>query len=345
MKSLTRTALRQELLPVVLAWVLLNGALVGTWALSLNLSELLPDLLYSLVLANAVMLALLLVRALKAVRRTAWLASLSVPPVAVDDLSERVVPYDWMLRFVDDRDQQHGQAAERVADRVTDDVEFFGAWIHELKTPVSVLRLLTERGDQVDTAEVERQLNRLEQHISRAMYHLRSSSLSGDMMITPVALGPLVQERIRGMARTFIAKRISIDVTGEFGEVSSDKKWLAFVLDQILQNSARYTGDEGSLAVIGRITDEGPMVEIHDNGVGIPAEDLPRVFERSFTGTRGREFGSSTGLGLYLARKMMGRLGHRIEVHSPSDHWEEPAGTTVMLSFPNWEQTTNLTHS
>ena len=220
-----------------------------------------------------------------------------------------------------------------------EDIEFFGAWIHELKTPISVLRLVAGRGDHPEAPEIARQIDRLEQHASRAMYHLRSSSFSHDMVVAPVALDLLLQERVRGMARSFIDKRIGVAVEGEFTEVSSDRKWLGFVVDQILQNAHRYTEPGGSLAVVGTVEPAGPRVEIHDTGVGIPPEDLPRVFERSFTGSRGREFGSSTGMGLYLARQMIRRLGHSINVGSPSDHWNPPQGTVVSLHFPKWEPT------
>jgi signal transduction histidine kinase len=140
------------------------------------------------------------------------------------------------------------------------------------------------------------------------------------------------------MARSFIDKRISVSVTGSFSEVSSDRKWLGFVIDQVLQNAHRYTPASGEISIVGEISDQGPVVRIHDSGIGIPAEDLPRVFERSFTGERGREFGSSTGMGLYLARKMTRRLGHSIDVDSPSDHWSPPCGTVVTLRFPRWHE-------
>ncbi|MFP4377935.1 MAG: sensor histidine kinase, partial [Spirochaetales bacterium] len=338
MSSLRRTATRAELGPLLLAWFAINAALLGPWTLSLNLARQLPDLLYSLVLVNVVVTGLVAFVSMRVVRRTTLLRSLPEPPVPLEELAERSLPRDWMLRFALERDQSHAQAAAARELAIKEDIEFFGAWIHELKTPISVLRLIAAKGDHPEAGEINRQIDRLEQHASRAMYHLRSSSFSHDMVIAPVSLEPLLQERVRGMARSFIEKRIGVSVEGAFGEVSSDRKWLSFVVDQILQNAHRYTEPGGSLAIVGRVEPAGATVQIHDSGVGIPAEDLPRVFERSFTGSRGREFGSSTGMGLYLARKMIRRLGHQITIDSPSDHWNPPKGSVVGLRFPKWER-------
>lgn len=338
MRHTSRSALRAEIVPSLLAWLVIDAVLLGTWALSLDLAEHLPDLLYSLLLANIALGALVAFTGVRTARRAALLRSLPTPPVPVEERDERSVPNDWVVRFALERDQRHARAAEARERAVKEDIEFFGAWIHELKTPISVLRLVAEKGDHPESAEIARQIDRLEQHASRAMYHLRSSSFSQDMVVAPVALETLLQERVRSMARGFIERRIGVVFEGEFAEVSSDRKWLGFVVDQILQNAQRYTEPGGSLAVVGTIGPDGPRVEIHDTGVGIPREDLPRVFDRSFTGSRGREFGSSTGMGLYLARKMVRRLGHDISVDSPSPRWKPSRGTVVVLRFPKWEQ-------
>ena len=338
MSSLRRAAARAELGPILLAWVVINALLLGTWSLSLDLSQHLADLLYSLLLVNVVMGALAALVGARTLRRAAALHSLPAPPVALEEHAEHSLPDDWFLRFVVARGQRHAEIAKAQELAVKEDIEFFGAWIHELKTPISVLRLVAEKGDHAEAAEIARQLDRLEQHASRAMYHLRSSSFSHDMVIAPISLEALLQERLRAMARGFIEKRIGVTFEGEFDEVSSDRKWLNFVFDQVLQNSQRYTEQGGSLAIVGAVESVGPRVEIHDSGVGVPAEDLPRVFDRSFTGSRGREFGSSTGMGLYLARKMVLRLGHRISIDSPSNRWDPPRGTVVRLHFPNWDR-------
>ncbi|MFP4378143.1 MAG: sensor histidine kinase [Spirochaetales bacterium] len=337
MSSLRRTAMLAELGPFLLAWALVNAVLLGTWALSIDLSQRLADLLYSFLLVNVVVGASAALVGVRTVRRVKMLRSLPDPPIAFEEPDERSIPDDWVVRFALSRDQRHAEVAQAREVAVEEDIEFFGAWIHELKTPISVLRLVADKGDHPEAAEITRQIDRLEQHASRAMYHLRSSSLSHDMVISPVSIEPLLKERVRGMARSFIDKRIGVTVEGDFEEVSSDRKWLSFVIDQILQNAHRYTKPGGSLAILGVLEPAGPRVEIHDTGIGIPAEDLPRVFDRSFTGSHGREFGSSTGMGLYLARKMVLRLGHRISVDSPSDRWDPPRGTVVSVRFPKWD--------
>lgn len=228
------------------------------------------------------------------------------------------------------------QSAERLAAREAasrEDVDFFGAWIHELKTPVSVLRLaLPPDGPP----ELLRQLDRLEQNIDRAMYYLRGASLEHDLVIRPVELRRLADERVAALASAAGAARQQLVVSGHETEVDSDPKWLGFVLDQLLQNAIRYTPAGGTIAVA--VTPHEPRsgrptaaLTVTDNGPGIPEAELPRIFDRGFTGTRGREHGGTSGMGLYLARKLSDRLGHRLRLACPPG-----GGTVATVEFPRW---------
>lgn len=209
--------------------------------------------------------------------------------------------------------QAHHRALEEEHIRHAEAVDFFGAWIHEIKTPLSVMRLIAER---TSTDELAAEVGRVEQNLERALFFLRGASFAHDYVIAPVAVGELVRERIRHQARVFIAGGVRVSAEGPWFEVETDPKWLAFIVDQLLQNAARYTPAGGTVTVSMHREPDQTRLHVCDTGIGIPVPELPRVFDRAFTGSNGRLHPGSTGMGLYLARLVAERLGHRITVNS-----------------------------
>ena len=324
-----RLSYLRERSPLLVAWVVQVSLLAAVWMLAPGLRADRTNLLYALLLLAVAAGGGFLVDYLRFAARRRALERLAAPPVSLRNARSEVAVRDPVLGLVEERDQAHAHALAERERAAREDVEFFGAWIHELKTPVSVLRLLSS--DAPTSRDMERQLDRLQSNLDRAMFYLRSSSLERDMVLRPVALRRLAADRAAGFEEACARRGIALIVDGEEREVTTDPKWLGFVVDQVLQNAVRYTPDGGSISlrVVGPA--RRPELIAEDSGVGIPAEDLPRVFDRGFTGARGREYGESTGMGLYLARKLLDRLGHDIGIRSTEGH-----GSVVTIAFPRW---------
>ena len=211
--------------------------------------------------------------------------------------------------------------------------DYIELWVHEAKTPIASaqLALSSLHGPGID--EVRGDLDRIESRVEQALYYARSATLSEDFSIEELNLAALARKACRQRSRTLIGSGISLDFAiDEALEVFADAKWVDFIIGQVLENSAKYGAKtvrfEGAVKDAG--TKDGCIeLLISDNGDGIPAADVPRVFDRGFTGSQGRAHHKATGMGLYLAAVACERMGLGLRVSS-----EEGAGTTIALTFP-----------
>ncbi len=201
-----------------------------------------------------------------------------------------------------------------------DNFEFITTWIHEIKTPIAVSNLLIEnnRGKESDGLlnSLQEEMDRIDRLVEQVLYYSKVDDFSKDYFISEIALNKLINEVIKKHAKTFIHKNIKIEISSMDIEVSSDKKWLLFILDQIIFNSLKYTGQGCVIKIYPERDEREKRLIIMDNGIGIKAEDLERVFDRGFTGYNGREFTKSTGMGLYLTKKLARKLGHDVSIDS-----------------------------
>lgn len=175
-------------------------------------------------------------------------------------------------------------------------------WVHQIKTPIAAARLLLQE-EETDIQAVQNRLFDIEQYVEMVLGYLRTEDMSSDICLKEVELDELVREQIHKFARIFIGKKISLDYHGVQEKVLTDEKWLGFVIGQILSNALKYTKN-GKISIYMSGENSHTLV-IEDTGIGIREEDLPRVFEKGFTGYNGREEGRSTGIGLYLCGKIM----------------------------------------
>lgn len=210
--------------------------------------------------------------------------------------------------------------------KMTDLREYYTMWVHQIKTPIAALRLLLqEKADEVDNAEEQDELFRIEQYVEMALQYMRLDSESTDFVIKQLDLDAVVKEAVHKYARLFVRKKIRLQYDKVDAQVISDEKWLVFVIEQILSNAIKYApGGTVSIYMRGEET-----LVIEDNGIGIRAEDLPRVMEKGYTGYNGHIHKRSTGIGLYLCYRIMKKMNHEIRIES-----EEGKGTRVVLSFP-----------
>lgn len=211
--------------------------------------------------------------------------------------------------------------------------EFITTWVHQVKTPIAVSRLLIENNSSSqgkDTLNsIEEELDKIENYIEQALYYSKIDDFSKDYLINEIELNKLVKEAVKKQAKTFINKKITIVIENTDLIVTTDKKWLLFILDQVLSNSLKYTSIGGQIRIYGLIEDKVQKLVIEDNGVGVKPEDLDRVFDKGFTGYNGRENYKATGIGLYLSKKLARKLGHDMSVESKYGEY-----TKVAIIFP-----------
>ena len=196
--------------------------------------------------------------------------------------------------------------------RIRDTVDYYTVWAHQIKTPIAAMRLILQSDDAPNSAELEQELFRVEQYVEMVLNYLRLGSDSTDYVICRVELDRLLHQSVKKYAKQFIRRRIRLDYKETGLTVLTDEKWLSFAIEQLLANALKYTREGGGI----RIYAEGEALCIEDTGIGIAPEDLPRIFEKGYTGCNGRTDKKSTGIGLYLCRKILDKLGHGITIES-----------------------------
>ena len=211
--------------------------------------------------------------------------------------------------------------------------EYIEMWVHEIKTPIASSKLLIENNTNEVTRKIDTQMDRIENYVEQVLYYSRSDEVGKDYIIKKVGLSKLVKDVIKRNQRDFISKRISLQL-GDLDEIIySDTKWVEFILNQIIGNAIKYSkGKDDKIEIYLKKISSAVVLTIKDHGVGIFERDLNRVFEKGFTGENGRKFGKSTGIGLYLCKKLTDKLGLGLQVQS-----EENVGTEISIIFPKSE--------
>ena len=206
----------------------------------------------------------------------------------------------------------------------TDMVDYYSMWVHQIKTPIAAMNFLLDN-EEVDQKILQQELFKIERYVEMVLTYIRLDSISSDYVITKINLDEVVKDSVKKYATIFINKKIKLNYVSHETMVISDKKWLSFAFEQILGNSVKYSSTGGEITIE---TCENKLV-IEDNGMGIKEEDLPRIFEKGFTGFNGRYEKKSSGLGLYLCKKTLDKLGHHIEISSKVGE-----GTRIEITFP-----------
>ena len=203
---------------------------------------------------------------------------------------------------------------------------YFLMWLHQIKTPMTVSKLLLDKPDENTTSKLKMQLMYIEQYINMAINYLKMIDHSTDMDITEVNLDDIIKDLLKKYSLLFIHNHISLDYQSSATYVISDSKWLMILIEQILSNALKYT-ENGKISI--QYLEDKHTLEIKDTGIGIRSEDIPKIFDRGYSGFNGRMNEKSSGLGLYLAKKISEKLNIQIEVESKLSK-----GSTFRLVFP-----------
>lgn len=215
-------------------------------------------------------------------------------------------------------------------------LDYYGMWVHQIKTPIAALDILLQNTERmlyqldekemmqkaISVSDMKMELFKIEQYVEMALNYLRVEDISSDLSFKQYAVDDMVRQVIRKYAKIFISKKIKMNFKPTKACIVTDEKWFIFVLEQLISNALKYT-KKGQISIYMK---EKSLV-IEDTGIGIPAEDLPRIFEKGFTGYNGRENKKSTGIGLYLCKNIMDKLQWNITVDS-----EVGSGTKIYLT-------------
>ncbi len=215
--------------------------------------------------------------------------------------------------------------------------EYVERWVHEIKAPLTASRLICRELDGDTRRKLTAELSQIEAHVERALFYARAENPEQDCLFRQIELEKIAAQAIENHRSLLIQNGIRVEMKHMNCAVYTDEKWAVFILGQLLQNAARYRGPEPVITLSAKPLGRQTQLIVHDNGIGIPAHELPRVFERGFTGSNGRIRGGSTGIGLYLCRKLAVFLELELRMDS-----QEGAGTTVTLTFPAKENLTKL---
>jgi len=208
--------------------------------------------------------------------------------------------------------------------------DYYTMWVHQIKTPISAIKLLFQTND-IHDVEIEQQLFKIEQYSEMALQYIRTESDVADFLIREYPLDAIIRQAVRKYSKSFITKKIALDYTPTQKTVLTDEKWLLFVIEQILSNSLKYT-DSGKISIYTKEDDKYTLV-IEDTGIGIESNDLPMICEKGYTGINGRYDKKSTGIGLYLSKKILSKLSHELAIES-----QPGSGTKVYISFSSEER-------
>ena len=253
----------------------------------------------------------------------------ALPPNLTDDLPEPdgIGQEDYQA-LIDLLCRRQRETETQLSARFEDMVDYYTAWAHQIKTPIASMRLHLQNEDSPLARQLTGDLGRIEQYVEMALVYLRLDAESTDYVIGEYDLDAIVRGAVRRFAGEFIGRRLRLDYTPLKTTVLTDEKWLSFVVEQVLSNALKYTRAGG----VSIFLEEPKTLCIRDTGIGIAPEDLPRIFEKGYTGVNGRRDKGASGLGLYLCRRICQNLGHTITAQSIPDQ-----GTVIRIDLSRRE--------
>ena len=204
--------------------------------------------------------------------------------------------------------------------------EYIELWCHEIKTPIATSKLILENNKK----NISDEIDKIENYVEQVLFYSKSDVAELDYIIKKVNLKDIVNDVIKRNKKSLISKKIKVNVFTNDYYINSDSKWLEFIINQIISNSIKYISEDPELIIECKENSDNKILVIKDNGIGIDESEIDRVFDKGFTGSNGRKKYASTGIGLYLVKRLCLKLGYNVSISSKLNN-----GTTVMIVFPN----------
>ena len=305
------------------AVLLLFVLFAAIMAFSFSLYHLpLKAVLYPAVLCAVLGLAALTVGFIHTLRMHKLISAMREMDAALPEVRNvEAADYREIVRLLRERNRE---AHTRAATDMNAMMDYYTLWAHQIKTPIASMRLRLQQEDTAQARVLLADLGRIERYVSMVLTYLRLEGSSTDYVIRETDLDSILRPVFKQFAGEFISRKLKLDYTPINIKVLTDEKWLSFVVEQLLSNALKYT-PKGSVSVY---LEDPAVLCIRDTGIGIAPEDLPRVFERSYTGLTGRADKRASGLGLSLCKRVCDNLGHGITIESVPDQ-----GTTVRVDL------------
>ncbi|CEP40363.1 two-component sensor histidine kinase [[Clostridium] sordellii] len=213
---------------------------------------------------------------------------------------------------------------------VNDFKEYIEMWIHEVKLPIASTTLILHNNKEDAPKKIKDQINRIENYVEEVLYFVRSDNAEKDYIIKHCNLEEIINPVIRRNKDSLLLKKIFLEIEDLNHVVLTDSKWMGFIINQIISNSIKYSKENPKIKIEAKVINNEVFLEIEDNGIGINEKDINKVFNKSFTGENGRKISSSTGMGLYLVKKLCDKLGHKVKIESKVGEF-----TKISICFAN----------
>ncbi|MCR2044848.1 sensor histidine kinase [Anaerosalibacter massiliensis] len=230
-------------------------------------------------------------------------------------------------KVVDLKNKEKLKETEQLKENLDELNDYITKWVHEIKIPLSVCELIADKIEQEDmyniSEQLRQELERTNFLVNQVLYTSRSSSYSEDFIVEEVNIDSLVKGAIKTNTNLFISKRIELEIGDLDFEVLTDRKWASYILEQIINNACKYVSIGGNINIFAKEDDESVILSIRDNGMGIAKKDINRIFDRGFTGANGRKTSKSTGMGLYICKKIASKINIGIKVNSQVSQYTE----------------------
>ncbi|MPM74714.1 Sensor histidine kinase GraS [bioreactor metagenome] len=233
--------------------------------------------------------------------------------------------YDALVRVLS---REHARLCAQTLAQQEEQREYYTLWIHQIKTPISAMRLILDAQEGAGVGLLRQELFKVDQYADLALKFIKLGDIANDLVIERCDLNEIARAAVKKYSLLFIYSKLSIEIGQLAKDVPCDRMWMGFILEQLLSNSIKYTRSGGV-----KIDMKGTALVVEDSGIGIRKEDLPRIFEKGYTGYNGRMDTRASGIGLYLVKRAATALGILVLVDS-----ELGKGTRVTMRFPQYDE-------